>query len=93
MQIVIDIPEEIINMCKDNKVTTVKLSAEYFRYGTPLPKGHGNLVDVGQCDRKLFYKECNGKDSLITVEEAFDMLEALPVVIEADMRGDTDDSN
>ena len=46
MQIVIDIPEEIINMCKDNKVTTVKLSAEYFRNGTPLPKGHGRLIDA-----------------------------------------------
>ena len=33
MQIVIDIPEEVIKMCKDNEVTTVKLSAEYFRNG------------------------------------------------------------
>ena len=42
------------------------------------------LVDVGQCDRKLFYKQCGGEDSLITVKSAFDMLMSLPPIIEAD---------
>lgn len=43
MKIIIDIPEEVINMCKDNnKVTTVKLSAEYFRNGTPIPNNATN---------------------------------------------------
>ena len=52
--------------------------------GALLPKGHGRLIDVGQCDRKLFYQQCGGSDSLITVKTAFDMLMALPTIIEAD---------
>ena len=36
------------------------------------------IVDIDECSRKQFYKDCGGKDSLITVEAAFDMLEALP---------------
>ena len=36
------------------------------------------IVDIDECNRKQFYKDCDGKDSLITVEAAFDMLEALP---------------
>lgn len=52
--------------------------------GTPLPKGHGKLIDVGQCDRKLFYQQCGGADSLITVKSAFDMLMSLPTIIEVD---------
>ncbi len=52
--------------------------------GTELPKGHGELKDIGKCDRKLFYQQCGGADSLITAKTAFDMLLALPTIIEAD---------
>ena len=48
----------------------------------PLPKGHGKLIDVGQCDRKLFYQQCGGENSLITVKSAFDMLMSLSPIIE-----------
>ncbi len=51
--------------------------------GTPLPKGHGTLKDIGKCDRKLFYQQCGGADSLITVKTAFDMLLSLPTIIES----------
>ena len=37
------------------------------------------LVNIDACDREQFYKECGGKDSLITVEAAFNMLQMLPV--------------
>lgn len=53
-------------------------------HGTPLPKGHGNLIDIGKCDRKLFYQQCGGANSLITAKTAFDMLLSLPIIIEAD---------
>ena len=36
------------------------------------------LVDIDECNREQFCKDCDGKDSLISVEAAFDMLEALP---------------
>ena len=52
--------------------------------GTPLPKGHGDLKDIGECNRKLFYQQCGGANSLITVKTAYDMLLSLPTIIEAD---------
>ena len=36
------------------------------------------LVNIDDCNRALFYKQSGGKDSLITVESAFNILEALP---------------
>ena len=88
MQIVIDIPEEAYNLLQNDGVDW--LGAEHIlnavANGTPLPKGHGRLIDVGQCDRKLFYQQCGGAGSLITVKAAFDMLMSLPKIIEADKR-------
>ncbi len=87
MQVIINIPEE------DYDYLCVKKEAEgqdldYYHQlilnGTPLPKGHGNLKDVGKCDRKLFYQQCGGVDSLITAKTAFDMLLSLPTIIGAD---------
>lgn len=91
MQIVIDIDENVFTRLFDNGTEDYEIAnddlfaiAKAIRKGTPLPKGHGKLVDVGQCDRKLFYQQCGGADSLITVESAFDMLMSLPTIIEAD---------
>lgn len=58
--------------------------AECVRRGVPLPKGHGDLKDIGKCDRKLFYQQCGGANSLITVKNAFDMLLSLPTILKAD---------
>lgn len=38
------------------------------------------LVDIDAMNKKLFYKQCGGKDSLITVEKAFEMIESQPTV-------------
>lgn len=85
MQIVIDIPNWLYNAIMEYKEPRYSKSlGDAVRDGTPLPKGHGKLIDVGQCDRKLFYQQCGGADSLITVESAFDMLMSLPAIIEAD---------
>ena len=92
MQIVIDIPDQMYQKIKEtNMVISGRRSGRSFDYilfnavntGTPLPKGHGKLVDIGQCDRKLFYQQCGGADSFITVKSAFDMLLSLPTIIEA----------
>lgn len=40
------------------------------------------LVNIDDCDRELFYKQMGGKDTLITVETAFNMLMSLPIVTE-----------
>ena len=58
MQIVIDIPEEIYNhivksgiLCENELFQSLLLGV---RYGTPLPKGHGDLVDISKLyDQKI----------------------------------------
>lgn len=90
MQIVINLPdtnitEDIIRAAKweDGSLFDMVLRGA-MRDAIILPKGHGKLIDVGQCDRKLFYQQCGGADSLIAVQSAFDMLLSLPIIIEAD---------
>lgn len=43
------------------------------------------LVNIEDCDRELFYKQCGGKDSLINVETAFNMLMTFPIVSETEI--------
>lgn len=38
------------------------------------------LTNLDECNRELFYKQMGGKDKLITVESAFNMLMLLPTV-------------
>ena len=66
-------------MCKDNEVTTVKLSAEYFRNGTVLPKGHGRLIDA---DKIQF--ENTEFDTYGDYCRAFDAIDQAETVLEAD---------
>ena len=88
IELVIKIPEDVYKNIKslDWKNAGRWFSEEWkaIHNGTPLPKGHGNLKDIGKCDRKLFYQQCGGENSLITVKTAFDMLLSLPTIIEAD---------
>ncbi len=79
MQIVIDIPEEIITDIKDycgmsiadaKKALPIILNA--IHNGTPLPKGHGRLIDAGEIIGKI-----HGVRSITAVLDA-------PTIIEAD---------
>jgi len=54
MKVVIDIPEETVNTIKDNAmfakevVSSIKWDiTNAIVNGTPLPKGHGRLIDYG----------------------------------------------
>lgn len=92
IELVIKIPEEAkqafdcaeSNDLKGSYYDHGGVIGKAIKNGTPLPKGHGNLKDIGKCDRKLFYQQCGGANSLITVKTAFDMLLSLPTIIEAD---------
>lgn len=48
MKVVIDIPEEYYNLLKsfDNKKCSMDMLL--IRQGTPLPKGHGRLIDADE---------------------------------------------
>ena len=50
MQIVIDIPEEVYKSIQDNDYCGISNADMYnaVKNGTPLPKGHGKLVDLDQ---------------------------------------------
>ena len=69
---------------KHNLVTDFKTHGKFERLSCVEEEKEGEdemrlrIVDIDECDKKRFFKDCGGKDSLITVEAAFDMLEALP---------------
>ena len=91
IELVIKIPEEKFKSLQKYHKREIEEGLMALSYceriianGIPLSKGHGKLIDVGQCDRRLFYQQCGGADSLITAKAAFDMLMSLPAIIEAD---------
>lgn len=48
MQIVIEISDEMYDdIIHDNPTDIPKIIADRIKNGTPLPKGHGNLIDYG----------------------------------------------
>ena len=75
MQIVIDIPEYIYKLCQGHGDIVYK----YIAKGTPLPKGHGRLIDTNEITafKEL---ECNGHN--------VKSLDEFTVIIEADKEGD-----
>lgn len=89
MQIVIDIPEDIYEHWRTMK----NIISDYYNYkeymskvhvaiadGTPLPKGHGNLIDrdVLECDTEYdFYN-----DGYIAYSKS--QIMSAPIIIEAD---------
>lgn len=83
MKIVIDIPEEIYMDIKEEvraKVNTfehIPFLHEVISVGTPLPKGHGDLIDRTEAIKNLFDYH-NGKK---TIGQCIDNV---PTIIEAD---------
>lgn len=94
MQIVIDIPEEMYQKIKETSmVISGRRSGRTIDYtlfnavnkGTPLPKGHGNLVDISElmdmlCLEDNAYNRDNNVAELITLED----MDRLDVIIPAD---------
>lgn len=78
MQIVIDIPESILNTIQaDEMISREQLAVLQIHIlnGTPLPKGHGRLVDVND----LGYEKYNSY--------AYAIANA-PTIVEADKEGE-----
>lgn len=109
MQIVIDIDDNLYTRLFDNGVDnyddTVDIAirkgdivdmAKAIRKGTPLPKGHGRLIDADTleytcvCDECGMLTGCNHcQYSVITKDELNDA----PTIIEADEEVENADSN
>ena len=88
MKIVIDIPKEYYDCLKNMNDKTMSLDALAIKYGTPLPEGHGRLIDTDYvinhiCESKECYKEnCKGKQFMRCPDIMW--IDDAPTVLEAD---------
>ena len=82
MQIVIDIPDNKYQWIKDSPVTYDNEYCKAIRRGTPLPKGHGRLIDADELE------ECKEIMNTISGESKYavrmDDIRNMSTVIEAD---------
>lgn len=54
MQIVIDFPERLYQRLLQEQLLPNQLDIEYFIiHGTPLPKGHGRLIDADAVEKEM----------------------------------------
>ena len=83
MQVVIDVPDEEYEAIK-NCTRCTNWFAYLIKKGTPLPKGHGKLVDkkkLGLTDFEILMCEGSYKEGLKMLLEK---IENAPTIIEAD---------
>ena len=71
IELIIKMPEEVYESIQDNDYCGISNSDMYNAIvnGTPLPKGHGRLIDADALDRDLENAKVNLGDAL---SEAFD---------------------
>lgn len=86
MQIVIDIPNDFYERVNNDgcmSYTDAEVVVNAFYCGTPLPKGHGRLIDesILREDMERAYKFAN---ELVALGFAESFLEHAPTIIEAD---------
>lgn len=86
MRIVIDIPDKQYELIKksDYNAFSVMVSKECMMYaiktGTPLPKGHGRLIDESDIEWAKFKSKYSEDDELVNWED----IEDAPTIIPAD---------
>lgn len=78
MQIVIDIPKEMWEQVQDGYVPLG--ISRYLKNGTPLPKGHGRLIDADEIQFENTEFDTYGDYSI-----AFDAIDEAETIIEADV--------
>lgn len=70
MEIVIKIPDEAYELLK-SKPTLDNMAESIIANGTPLPKGHGDLID-----RDKLFPQIHGVKSILAVIDAHTIIEA-----------------
>lgn len=89
MQVVIDIPEgeyqHIKNVWRKRRGS---VPWSYIAFGTPIPKGHGRLIDISkldndriESDNPIIHLTLNGEDIEAV---SLDYLDSLPTIIPED---------
>lgn len=78
MQIVVDIPEEVLNSIKTFKGKFICKNGydliQGIKNSTPLPKGHGRLIDADAVLEEPFgntYKDIDTAETIIEADEEF----------------------
>lgn len=74
-------------ICGNYERETADVLAEAFknsRVVQPVAYKGGRLIDADAMNELLFYKQVGGKDSLITAESAFEMINAQPTAYDVD---------
>ena len=91
MQIVIEIPEDYYNVIKEIPVEQSTADMLIIRFGTPLPKGHGRLIeDTPELERELWtYTRYTGIDES-PYESAVKVIDEAPTIIAAYTLADAD---
>lgn len=85
MEIVIDIPDQKYKWIIENPQTYTDELHDVIRNGTPLPKGHGNLVDISPYKGKVICSHLySGVKKLIEVD-------SIDLIIEADRKEQRND--
>lgn len=82
MQLVLDIPEDYYNAIKAIPDRQCDADMLIIKYGTPLPKGHGELVDISPYKGKVICSHLySGVKKLIEVD-------SIEPIIAADREGE-----
>lgn len=81
MEIVIKVPDGIYDFLKEHPDRQFPYATEWLRQGTPLPKGHGRLIDADALDDNCDW--CHTDDDGSWCYKCKDIDNA-PTVIEAD---------
>ena len=87
MRIVIGIPEDAYNYIKANgaRIPYYKLT-DAIKNGTPLPKGHGRLIDADEIIKII--TDVDGyerfENSNLFAKHYYDVVKEAPTIIEAD---------
>ena len=82
MKIVIDIPEDIYKKCQTSEYAKKSIYfdlVDAIRNGTPLPKGHGRLIDADEL-KKHKYHDNNRCENAVAVAQ----IDWADTIIEAD---------
>ena len=77
MQIVINLTDEMYQAVKDGMWCGNELWYNALKNGTPLPEGHGRLIDGDELEQWVIEKYSDGEQLAIDISDA-------PTVIEAD---------
>lgn len=86
VELVIKIPEELYELYKGRPPMLgdagMDMIAQSIANGTPLPKGHGRLIDVSDIEWAKFTRETSRYEEVKCVD--WDVVENAPTIIEAD---------